>query len=475
MRKQIKNVFFVGIKGVAMANLAVFLKKMGNNVSGADVDDQFITDKLLIDNRIRWQAGFDHLPKDIDLVVYSAAHQGLNNPLVKKASLKKIKIVSQAELLGQLMKQFKIKVAVSGCHGKTTTSSLLSYALNKLKVRPSYIVGTPFFTNYQGGNYQDKKYFVVEADEYGINPPQDKTPKFFKLSPDWIIATNIDFDHPDVYKNIEETTKAFVKFFGFDPDFRRDDEYSPKLILNIDDKHLLQFINRLKNKNIITYGFSNKADYQIIDWRIEENGSTFAIKGGGRFKIALFGKHNIANATAVIVQLIKLGFKVSEIKKAILGFNGAKRRFEFVDKKNNIYLFDDYAHHPAEIKATIQAARERFPKKRLIIIFQPHTYSRTQSLFSDFAKALSLADFSLLLPIFPSAREKSVSFSISSQDIVNQSAKKNLFAFDSKEELLMKLKTLIKPNDLIFTMGAGDVYQLKDDIIKIMANDEFIK
>lgn len=464
MKKQIKNVFFVGIKGVAMANLAVFLKKMGDNVSGADVDDQFITDKLLVDNQIEWQAGFDYFPKNIDLLVYSAAHQGLNNPLVKKASLKKIKIVSQAELLGQLMRQFKIKIAVSGCHGKTTTSSLLSYALNKLKVRPSYIVGTPFFTDYQGGNFQEKKYFVVEADEYGINPPQDKTPKFFKLSPDWIIATNIDFDHPDVYKNIEETKKAFVKFFN-----------NKKLILNIDDENIFQTIKGLNSKELVTYGFSNKADYEIIDWKIEENGSTFTLKGRGRFKIALFGKHNIANATAVIVQLIKLGFKVSEIKKAILGFKGAKRRFEFVDKKNNIYLFDDYAHHPAEIKATIQAARERFAKKRLIIIFQPHTYSRTQSLFSDFAKALSLADFSLLLPIFPSAREKSVSFSVSSQDIVNQSAKKNLFAFDSKEVLLAKLKTLIKPNDLIFTMGAGDVYQLKDDIIKIMANDEFNK
>ena len=214
MLKQAKNIFFVGIKGVAMANLGVVLKKMGKNVTGCDVEEEFITDKLLKDNKITWKVGFKDLPKNIDLMVYSAAHQGLSNPLIIKAKKRKVNVISQAGLLGELMLGFETKIAVAGCHGKTTTASLLSYALNKLNAKPSYFVGVPFFTDYQGADYQEKKYFVIEADEYGINPPSDKTPKFFKLNPDWIICTNIDFDHPDVYKNIEETRKAFVKFFG---------------------------------------------------------------------------------------------------------------------------------------------------------------------------------------------------------------------------------------------------------------------
>src|SRR3989338_3077986 len=250
MLNQAKNIFFLGIKGVAMTNLAVVLKKMGKNVSGCDLKEEFITDKLLKDNKINWQIGFDSnkLSKQVDLIVYSAAHGGTNNPLIIETKKKNINIVSQAQLMGELMDQFAERIAVCGCHGKTTTSSLLVYALNKLKQKPSYLVGVPFFSGSQGGDFQSKKYFVVEADEYGVNPPVNKTPKFNLLNPDYIIATNIDFDHPDVYKDLKETKKAFKKFFG-----------NRKLIANIDDKNLFQCINTL---NSITYGESEKSNYQ---------------------------------------------------------------------------------------------------------------------------------------------------------------------------------------------------------------------
>ena len=280
MLAQSKNIFFLGIKGVAMANLAVILKKMGKNVAGCDIEEEFITDKLLINNNIKWQIGFNtaKLAKNIDLIVYSAAHGGTNNPLIIEARKKEINIISQADLLGELMDQFKNKIAVCGCHGKTTTSSLLVYALNNLKENPSYIVGAPFFTNHEGGDYQSKKYFIVEADEYGVNPPIDKKPKFHLLDPDSILATNIDFDHPDVYKDIEETKKAFKKFFD-----------NKKLIANIDDPNLLSCIDTSK---AITYGMSEKADYQITNFKISENGSTFEIKNIGEFKISLLSKTN---------------------------------------------------------------------------------------------------------------------------------------------------------------------------------------
>lgn len=466
MLEQSKNIFFLGIKGVAMANLAVILKKMGKNVTGCDIEEEFITDKLLKDNKISWTTGFDFdiSPKQTDLIVYSAAHGGTNNPLIIEALKKKINIISQAKFLGELMDQFETKIAVCGCHGKTTTSSLLVYALNKLKQRPSYLVGVPFFTDYQGGDFQDKKYFIAEADEYGVNPSVDKTPKFNLLNPNYIVATNVDFDHPDVYKDIEETKKAFIKFFG-----------SKKVIANIDDENLLRCIDTSK---VITYGESRKANYQIVKSKINENESTFEIKNVGEFKISLFGKHNISNTTAVIVQLLELGFKYQEIKKAIVGFTGAERRFERIYQKNNIYLFDDYAHHPAEISATINAAKSRFNKRRIIVIFQPHTYSRTQNLLGEFSKSLSLADISLILPIFASARENANDFQVTSKDIVakikdslkEDSLNKDCLYLESNVKLINQLDTILKEGDVIFMMGAGDVYKLKNELIKIINN-----
>ncbi|PIU37181.1 hypothetical protein COS77_02210 [Candidatus Roizmanbacteria bacterium CG06_land_8_20_14_3_00_34_14] len=464
-----KNIFFLGIKGVAMANIAVILKKMGKNVTGCDYDEVFITDKLLKENNIKWIVGFEpeKLPQETDLIIYSAAHGGVNNPLVIDAIRRKKNIISQAKLIGELLGHFEKSVAVCGCHGKTTTSSLLVYALNKLKLRPSYLVGVPFFSGHQGGDFQAKKYFVVEADEYGVNPPLDKTPKFHLLNPNYIIATNIDFDHPDVYKDIEETKEAFKKFFN--------NYYLgtivPRLLFCADDKNLMEVAETLPKENYLTYGESSMADYQITNCKINEDESTFEIKNIGKFKISLFGKHNIYNATAVIAQLLQFGFKQNEIAKSLIGFAGAERRFEKIYFKNNIYLFDDYAHHPAEISATIKAAKSRFPNRKIIVIFQPHTYSRTSSLLKEFADSLSIADVSLILPIFASARENSKNFNVTSKDIVKR-IKNSISYFGSKEQIVKKLETTLRDGDVVFTMGAGDVYKLKDKIVKLI-NSKF--
>lgn len=464
MLEQSKNIFFLGIKGVAMANLAVILKKMGKQVSGCDLEEEFITDKLLKKNNIERIVGFDEFPKDVDLIVYSAAHGGTSNPLIVRAVKNGVKIISQAKLLGELMNQFENKIAVCGCHGKTTTSSLLVYALNKLKQKPSYLVGVPFFSGFQGGDFQDKKYFVVEADEYGVNPPSDKTPKFHLLNPNHIIATNIDFDHPDVYKDIKETKEAFKRFFNN----HYLDTIVPRLLFCADDKNLMEVVESLPNKKYKTYGESEKADYQIKNIKINEDESTFEIKNIGKFQISLFGKHNVLNASAVIVQLLELGFKANEINESLKGFTGAERRFEKIYFNNNTYLFDDYAHHPTEIEATIKAAKSRFPKRRIIVIFQPHTYSRTQNLLEEFRKSLSLADIGLILPIFASARENSDQFKVTSYDIVAGS--KKLEYVKSNDQLINLLDINLKEGDVVFTMGAGDVYKLKHELIKIINN-----
>ena len=470
MLNQSKNIFFLGIKGVAMANLAVILKKMGKNVTGCDIEEEFITDRLLKDNKITWQIGFkpNSLPKQTDLIVYSAAHGGTNNSLIVEAIKNKVNVISQAQLQGKLMNQFENKIAVCGCHGKTTTSSLLVYALNRLKQRPSYLVGVPFFSGHQGGDFQGKKYFVIEADEYGVNPPIDKTPKFNLLNPNYIIATNIDFDHPDVYEDIEETKEAFKKFFNNN----NLGSIVPRLLLCVDDKNLMEVAESLPKESYFTYGFDKNADYQITEWNTNKEESTFKINNF-EYKISLFGEKNISNATAVISFLLHLGFSQDKIKDAIVGFTGAERRFEQVYFKNNIYLFDDYAHHPAEISATISAAKSRFPNRRIIVIFQPHTYSRTKNLLKEFGESLALADISLILPIFASARENAKDFNVSSKDIVSKikdSLNKDCLYSGSNVQLINQLDRILKTGDVMFTMGAGDVYKLKDAIIKIINN-----
>lgn len=433
MLNNIKTVFIVGIKGVGMANLALILKKMGKDVSGSDVEEEFITDKWLKKQKITIFPGFSpfNIPKETQAVVYSAAHGGSENVQVLEAKKRGIRVFHQAEFISGLMEQFKTKVAVAGSHGKTTTASLLAYSLIKLGAKPTYLVGSSDFDGYPAGDFGSYDFFVVEADEYAVDPPKDKTPKFNFLNPDIILCTNIDFDHPDVFANVTEIEKAFSNFFK-------------------------------KGKKIIQCEKLNMKDIKT-----NEKGTSFVLDGHGQFEISLYGEKNAWNAAGVVTTLVELGFKKEKIRKAIKTFTGPKRRFEQKFVVNNTYLFDDYAHHPKEIEATINAARKKFSKKRVIVIFQSHTFSRTQALLKDFSKALSLADYAFILPIFSSARENPADFSVTHHDI-EKSAGRNAKAVDSKASLLAELRKILKRGDVIFTMGAGDVYKLDSDIIEII-------
>lgn len=463
-----KSYFFLGIKGVMMANLAVILKKMGNTVSGVDSDEEFITNKLLSKHTIDYTTDFKQpIPDNIDYIVYSAAHKGTQNPLIKNRMQSHTILVAQTQLLNEVMDTCDKKVAVSGCHGKTTTSSLLSFALINLGVKPSYCVGVPFFDGLEGCDYQKNEYFVVEADEYGVNPPTDKTPKFNFLNPTEIICTNIDFDHPDVYKNLEDTKNAFMNFFG-----------NKKLILCGEDLVINNLMHTLPRSQYVSYGFDKKNDYYISNIQCNETSTSFGLiynnKKISMFQISLFGHKNILNATSVIIYLLSKGFTFKRIQSAIETFQGAARRFEKVFEDNSIQLFDDYAHHPSEIQATIESTRLRFPNKRIILIFQPHTFSRTHALVREFGISLSRADICFILPIFASAREKSTDYNVSSKDIASNSSKRNLYCVNDQKELENAIKMHLNKDDVIITMGAGDVYKLKDQIIKQIQNFNFI-
>ena len=451
----------VGIKGVGMTNLAVLLKKMGYKVKGSDVGKEYITDKLLRKHKIPVLKGFS--PKNIgktDRVIFTGAHKGEENVEVQFARRMGVKTLHQSEFIGkELLPLFKNRIGIAGTHGKTTTSSLVAYGLLNLGQKTSYIVGAPFFNNdFEGGDYLGKEYFVLEADEYAISPPKNLTPKFFYYDLDFIILPSLDFDHPDVFKDIEEVEKAFIKFL----------EKNPKatVFLNREDKDLIKLSKKVPNKKIF-FGFSKGSQIRVFKPKFFPDGSRFIVEFFGKereeFEVSLLGEHNILNAAGVIGLFYFLGFSPQKIRKAVKGFFGAKRRLEFKGYYEESMVFDDYAHHPSEIEATLKALKTAFPGKRILAIFQPHTYSRTQALLKKFALALSKADYSLILPIFASAREKKDDFKISSQDLIKEIEKrrgKTDFA-ENFEKVFQKAREL-KNIDIILTIGAGNVYECLD-------------
>lgn len=458
------KVYFVGIKGVAMSALAIILKKMGYEVFGSDVAEVFITDEELLKNNIKIDVGFDstYINSNVDLLIYSGANGGIENQQVKKAIELGIKIYSQAQYIGKLIKEFDTSIAITGSHGKTTTSSLLAYCLIKLGGNPSYMIGSSSFNDFLGGDFKSKKYFVFEADEYAVDPPRDKTIKLEHYFPDYSIITNIDFDHPDVYKDIEHVKKIFLKFIT----------NSNKVYLCIDDVNAKALLPNI-NKKIISFGYSNEADLKIREINTDILGSTFKLSKKnedlGEFKTNLYGEKNISNIAGVIAVLIDLGFEVESIKNAIKDFKGAKRRFELIFKENDTFLYDDYAHHPSEIEATITAAKNIFKNKRIIVIFQSHTFSRTQKFLKEFATSLSLADKIFVMPIFSSARENKEDFNVSAQSIVDMADKpSDIKAVSNKNELLIELNKNLRQGDVIFTMGAGYLNNYSADIIDVI-------
>ena len=463
--ENINKVFILGIKGVAMAQIASILKKMGKDVAGYDVEEEFITDEELHKQNITIYTSEEQVPTDskFDLAIYSAAHGGDSNAIIKRLKSDGVTTVSQAEFLNQLSQLFKKTIAVCGAHGKTTASALLSYALIKLGVKPTYIVGTSSFDEFPAGDFQSKEYLVLEADEYGVNPPADKTPKFLFLNPSLTLCTNIDFDHPDVFVTVEEVAGAYEKFF-------KQSEY---LVVCADNELALATAKR-SGLQFDSYGFTEEAKVRIINHEVSSHGSSFDLMSGDKLiagiKTSMYGDHNILNATGVYLVLRSLGFKEENIKTAIKDFKGAKRRFEVVFHKNSMTLVDDYAHHPEEIKAIIKAAFERYGLKP-VVIFQPHTYSRTQALLEEFGSAFSEAEHAFIMPIFASARENKDSFTVTHADLVNKAKARGFEAIEAvtgPQALMAKLE-LIKTPYLILTLGAGDVYKLHSDIIKTLS------
>ncbi len=458
-----RHTHFIGIKGVAMTALAIVAKEQGNKVTGSDVDEEFPTSEVLKKYGITPLPGFrkENIVGSPDLVVVTGAHGGMNNPEARAAKELGLKVLMHAQALTEFIGGKKC-LAVSGNHGKTTTAALLAHILAKNNLDPSFAIGCGQIKSLGApGHFGKGEYFIAEADEYATDPGQDPTPRFFWLNPEVAAITNIDFDHPDVYKDISQVRQAFLTFSRKIP-------ANGILVADIDNENVRRILSEVKSK-VVTYGFSPSADYRIIRVSAVEGKTWFWVSFKnldlGQFCLSIPGEFNASNALCAGVIANYLGISWDKIRETLLTFEGTKRRFEKVGEKNGIKFFDDYAHHPDQIRQTLQAARAWFPKERIICIFQPHTFSRTKALFTEFSRSFSGADVVIITDIYSSAREKPDP-QVSSQALANEiiKYKRNVHYFGKIVDAASFLQKQMIKGDIVVTMGAGDIYKLFDYI-----------
>lgn len=459
--KDPQSYYLIGIRGVAMTGLAVMLKSLGRDVSGSDDLDSYADEhaqKHFDELGIKVFIGFD--PAHIagvkpDVVVVSAAF-GIGNPEVKAAKGARITVITHSEALGAVMQNFE-GVGVAGVHGKTTTSSILAYILKEAGFSPSYAIGAPDVRGLEGSAHiGDGKFFVAEADEYKKSET-DKTARFLDLPLKHVILTSIELDHPDVYDTAEDVYKAFYQMTLKIP---RDGT----IVACIDSSLVRRLVSRRVDRPCLTYGFGSQADYQITDFSYKGEESEFHLTVGerkiGPFRFKLPGRYNATNAAGAITMALGLGVSEQAISRALTNFEGPSRRFERMGEYNGSVIYQDYAHHPTAIEFLIEAVRERFPGKKLVFVFQPHTYSRTGKMLKEFAASLAKADQLIILNIFASAREKSGY--VTTKDLVDQvrRLKPDAEFRANLNEAAKYLGSFIGKDDVVFLVGAGDVYKI---------------
>ncbi|MDE7013815.1 MAG: UDP-N-acetylmuramate--L-alanine ligase [Kineothrix sp.] len=448
------HIYFIGIGGISMSGLAEILLDEGFRVSGSDIRPsrltQFLEQKGAI---IHYGQKASNLTPDIDLAVYTSAIHPDNPEFIALESLS-IPSLTRAELLGQMMKNYETPIAVSGTHGKTTTTSMISEILLEGDCDPTLSIGGIFKAI--GGNIRigQSEYFVTEACEY--------TNSFLSFFPKIGIILNIEEDHLDFFKDIQDIRNSFHKFAALLP-------AGGTLIINGDIENYEE-ITRGLPCHVVTYGSSLSCDYSCSQIHYDElaRPSFLLNRKNGRdetFSLMVPGEHNIYNAMAAIALADLLGIESSTVQKAFSKFSGTDRRYEYKGEVGGVTIIDDYAHHPTEITATLKAAGN-YPHKSLWCVFQPHTYTRTKAFLPEFAKALSLADQVVLADIYP-ARETDT-LGISSKDLQQEILQLGgkctyLPSFEAIEKFL--LENCIN-GDLLITMGAGDVVKIGENLLQ---------
>ena len=454
-----ETIHFIGIGGIGMSGLAQIMKNMGFTIQGSDSNYNLNVERL-IKKRIKVFIG--HNKKNVSkatMIVVSSAIKN-SNPEIILAKNKKIPIFKRGEMLANIV-TLKKNIVVAGSHGKTTTTSLISNVLNEAKLDPTVINGGIINSLKNTAKLGKGDWAVIESDE--------SDGSFLSLPVTYSILTNIDKEHMDYYKNFENIKKYFKKFINKTPSFG-------KTIVCNDNIHLKKILKECKTKNYLTYGFNKDANYQIINIKKNKLYSKFdlKVKTFGKItaiikniKINLLGDHNISNSTATIAVALNLGININTIKKSLAKFTGIQRRFTKVLSLNGRDFYDDYAHHPTEIKAVLKSARQVYPKRKIISVFQPHRYSRVNFLKDEFSRSFKSSDLVLLSPVYSAGEKKTYKFD---QHIFSEliSKKSNVQVVNIKDQ--NDLKNFFKKNlfddEMVICMGAGSISNWIRDISK---------
>lgn len=444
---------FIGIGGVSMSGLAEILLKRGFTVTGSDTSSSTYTDTLIEQGaKIVFSQSAENITDDIDCIVYTAAIKE-DNPEYIEAVKSGIPMLTRAQLLGQLMSNYSESIAVAGTHGKTTTTSMISQILLELPKSPTISIGGEFAPIKSNIHVGDSDVFITEACEY--------TNSYHEFYPKYSLILNIEEDHLDFFKDIDDIRSSFNKFANNTAD-------DGAIIINADIPDVSD-ITKGTRCDVETFGSDSNADCYASDISFDDFGNaqfTPVYKGEPMQPIHLKvpGIHNVYNALAAIVFCKIYGIDEKTAKTGIEKFEGADRRFQFKGSRNGINIVDDYAHHPTEIRMTLEAAK-KYPHERVVCVFQPHTYTRTKALLKEIAEALAIADIVILAKIFP-AREKDI-YNISSEDLLKELQHKGVESYyiDTFEEIEKFILKKCMNKDLLITMGAGDIVKVGNDLL----------
>jgi UDP-N-acetylmuramate--alanine ligase len=448
----IEHIHFVGIGGSGMNGIAEVLINLGYRVSGSDLAETEVTRRLA---RLGGKVVKGHSADNVtgaQVVVVSTAVKA-DNPEVVAAREQGIPVIQRAEMLAELMRM-KYGVAIAGAHGKTTTTSLVATVLGEGGLDPTVVIGGRLNQYGASAKLGKGQFMVAEADE--------SDGSFLKLAPTLAVITNLDAEHLDFYGSVEKIRDAFAGFAGKVP-------FYGAVILCLDEDPLRALMPRIE-KRVITYGFTPQADLRAERLSISPAGvrfdATYKDEAIGEFTVPLTGRHNAQNAMAAICAGLDLGVPVDTIRRALAGFSGVARRFERKGEKAGISVVDDYGHHPTEVKAVLAAAREGFPGRRLVVVFQPHRYTRTRDQMDAFAQAFHGADALVLMDVY-SAGEAPIE-GVDSEALlakVKACGHRDAVRVGGVEDAVRHLNAATAPGDVVLTLGAGDVWKVGETFL----------
>ena len=453
---KIRHIHLVGIGGIGMSGIAELLLNLGYHISGSDIRRTEVTEHL---SDLGGQIFLGHRPENVggaDVVVFSSAVKE-DNPELVEAREQSIPVIPRAEMLAELMR-LKYGIAVAGAHGKTTTTSMVASILTQGGLDPTVVIGGRL--NIWGGSNArlgNSDFLVAEADE--------SDGSFLLLCPSIAVITNIDYEHIDFYRSMDNLRKTFVDFINKLPFYGR-------AILCLDDKEVQGIIPEL-TKSYLTYGLNPQADIRASEISKEGLSTSFLVtfKNSlkGKITISIPGDHNVLNTLAAVGVGMELDIDFDSIREGLKNLGGLKRRFEIKDEKDGILFLDDYGHHPTEIAAALNTAKECWPERRLVVVFQPHRYTRTRDSYDQFVLSFNHADVLIIIPIY-AAGEESIP-GIDSSSIyhgIRDHGHRAVTLCSGKEDAVSLLLAEVRPGDVVLTLGAGDIHLVHEELLKRM-------